>query len=356
MSPWTYSSNPLIRTPARLLFVFLCIVVPITIVIAGFFVAFTGLIRGLNNITGLFYKYRFRGPALQKEMIPRVPDTPLFFTDTFKLENMRAKDFLITIELPLDYSKVPVTHCNLHTQDVVTAISTFLLVPDLARLGLCSKRSYCIYKMYLEQYCTAEKCKELFKFSITETVFDKTVALDQYRLYFTLCKKLCHHTGRPPESLYKSQLHKGSILIHHLIEQIGPFTFLSIPYVDNFELEPRHAVERTSNRLKDFLEYASTDNIHTMKLRFSMQVNGQVVRQEIRQEGIDWIAQQNGIWNHRMKLKQNHVHFFISLMKNPAGANLVVPVQDAHLRFLSHHNRQYNNIQIHATLTPPLNL
>jgi hypothetical protein len=357
MSPWTYSPRPFIQISARATFVFLTVMVPFAGALVGIYLFSLGFLRGFNNLYAIFSRYRLKGPEIPRGTIGQVPDSITFYykNDQFKPENIRATDCQVKIELPVNFNTIDPqdTAQKLLIKDIVTNITAYLCLPDRAHLGRCSKKSYLIYKEHLEIAFSTAECAKNFKFSISEILFPNTIALDQYLLYFNLCKKFCGRPERPHETRYIS--HMGPNLIRYLIEQIGPFTFLSIPYIKDFRSEqPQSAIERSSNTLADFTEYASTDHLHTIKLRFKMKIGNTVVCQEIRQEGLRWITTSSGIFNTRTLIDKRHVDFFIALIKNPQGASLDMPVMDLPHEIRSPYQTPDNVIHIHAVLDPPL--
>ncbi len=368
MSPWTYSPNPLARMMSRIVFVALSsllALVPLVGVAIGGAVVIASVHLGACYLVRLFIKYCFKGIDIPKDIIPHVPNTITIYCtpDQFKEKHMRAKDLPLTIKLPLLVEDETATSLpeGLDTPEMLVKICRFLHFTDFQHLSMASKRSYFICKNNREHLYKPEYFAKYLNFSISEELFKKTAPFDNYMLYFFLCKKICGKAERPRNNDWLSHTHLGSLFPRHLIEQIGPFTFLSIPYVDDFTKAAQHAIERTSIIETPF----GGETIHWIKLRFRMKINDQIVVQEIEQiavlgYGVNWRSMSNtdtnGLWSQGLLLGKQECDFLISLLKNPEGAQ--INNQYLHLnRKIFPRNRDVPGTticQIHATLDPPL--
>ena len=369
MSPWTYSPNPLARMMSRIVFIALSsllVLVPLVGVVIGGAVVIASARLGARYLSHLFVKYCFRGLDIPKDIIPHVPTTITIYCtpDQFEEKHMHAKDLPVTIKLPLLAEDETATSLpkGLDTPEMLVKICRFLHFTDFQHLSMASKRSYFICKINREHLYKPEYFAKYLNFSISEELFKKTAPFDNYMLYFFLCKKICGQVVRPRNSDWLSHSHLGSFFSRHLIEQIGPFTFLSIPYVDDFTKAAQHAIERTS-----IIETLVTgETIHLMKLRFRMKINDQIIVQEIEQNtvqgyGVNWCSvnntdNTNGLWSQGLLLGKQECDFLISLLKNPQGAQ--INNQYLHLnRKTFPRNRDVPGMaicQIHAILDPPL--
>jgi hypothetical protein len=122
-----------------------------------------------------------------------------------------------------------------------------------------------------------------------------------------------------------------------------PFTFLSIPYVDNFGLEmnPKHPIERTAVKRYDRQKRYVTE-MH-LRLRVKLK-DGATTVQEIARRDHDWtFSNENGLWPQGKCMEEKHVTDLIALFQAPTGVTLAFPI----------HGGMQNRL-VHATLEPPL--
>ena len=250
----------------------------------------------------------------------------------------RAKDFVVTFQSPILIETQPQNEITpLYLEDTFVKICGFLDLCTITKVVTISKHHYVMHKKRFEDIYTAKCFEECFKFSINEQIFKTARVYDQYRLYFELCKELCGQ--KLGNARYRLEPHLEKNLIRLLIEKIGPFTFLSIPYVDNFNSPPQFPIERTLEAL-----------------RFQLKINGRIVVQDIRARGYDGWYSMEGIWECGVPPLERGVSFLLSLSENPQGATL----QDTYARLSSRiipwplHLLGNMLATVNATLEPPL--
>ncbi len=184
--------------------------------------------------------------------------------------------------------------------------------------------------------------KKEFSIEINECLFPHFRKIDQDLLYFSLCKKLC---GHPVGYHRKEKPNYGRNLIRHLIECMGPFTFLSIPCLPNFDSPAKHPIERTFAEVKMW----NTNFEAHIKLRFRMKApDGTIYVQTISEsEQCLWTAWPLAKGVNWESLTEECVNQLTCLIQNKP-----IPLSKGKLfRYLQNHpNQQF----VKLALDPPL--
>jgi hypothetical protein len=286
-------------------------------------------------------------PEISSDDIAKIPTktTVLCKPEQFDKKNIRASDvkdavaFGTCLEAPSD-----TVHLCLDTDKLFVQICTYLRPTHAIKFAMTSKRCYGLLQHKLDEIHPHRYFETRFNCNIQEQLFKTTKAFDQYLLYAFLCNRFCATPlGYSKELLY-AKPHLGDNFIRHLIEQLGPFTFLSIPYVDNFGLEmnPKHPIERTTVKRYDVVE---TGYVTEMRLRLRVKLtDGATTVQEIAQRDCDWtFSNENGLWPKGKGMEEKHVTALIELFQAQTGVPVAFPI---------HFGMQ--NRLVHATLEPPL--
>lgn len=95
--------------------------------------------------------------------------------------------------------------------------------------------------------------------------------------------------------------------IAYFIRRLGPFNFLTIPRVTNFQSAPTSPIE-----------YCTLGRLLQFRFSFKHKDRDQYYIQEIAQQvDGDWKASnQNGFWKQGETLTQNHVYQLIAFLRN----------------------------------------
>jgi hypothetical protein len=353
MSPWTYSPQPVVSIAARATFIAItslyCLIPLIGIAFVAV-VVLLGFSETLKRVFLIFMKYCFGGPSTPKDIIGHIPDTLILpcTPDQFEQKYVRANDLQVSIGLPWkaeDLTTTPLPGA-LDLPEALALICRFLHLADYQRFSMTSKQTYIFCNDTFERIYNREYFSKYLNLEISEELFKTTKTVHKFTAYFFICKKLCWHPVINRSSRYYSP-YDGPNFPRHLIEQIGPFTFLSIPYVASFMTPAQHPIERTSET-------------QGMRLRLRMKIGNQTVVQVIEQRSGGWGSSYNshGLWSRGLILQKIEFDFLISLLKNPQGAQISEML--LHLSretFPVSRNPQVNGytmMNIHAVLDPPL--
>ena len=358
LSPLTKSPHKLVRIASSIaLLAWLIFWALGTIFFASFAIAAIGVFafvvmqpwmyKGAIKLSSMICRILNVGPPkISSDDIAKIaPKTTLLCKpEQFDKKNIRASDVKDTVafgtclEVPSNTA-----HLCLDTDKLFVQICTYLRPTHAIKFAMTSKRCYVLLQHKLDDIHPHRYFETRFNCNIQEQLFKTTTAFDQYLLYASLCNRFCAAPlGYSKELLY-AKPHLGHNFIRHLIEQLGPFTFLSIPYVDNFDLEmnPKHPIERTAVKRYD-VEKGYVTEMH-LRLRVKLK-DGATTVQEIAQRDRDWtFSNENGLWPKGKGMEEKHVTALIALFQDPTGVTLAFPI---------HFGMQ--NRLVHATLEPPL--
>jgi hypothetical protein len=355
INPWIYAPQPSVRIAAKITLLFTLLVLGAVSAAIGATTVYV-FREPILRFMHILDRYFFEKPEVPKDLFIRIPDalTLHCLSNQFQQKHLRATDLNIAVKEPPTVEIVKTALPYGLDEDHFILICNRLHLVAYQYLACTSKCFYVACKAHFERLYNSEYFEKYLNFSISEQLFKETSAASRYALHFFLCKKFC---GEPQQSHISKRLgyFGGQNFIRHLIEQIGPFTFLSIPYVKDFSLPPQHAVERTVTTTLN----PRGQPRHLMRLRFRMKVNDKTVVQII-EEGWFSSSDSDGLWRRHMLLVKQEADFLISLLKQPEGARL--STVDFHLNTVTfpYSVRQRNingntTIDIDAVLDPPLN-
>ncbi len=351
MSPWTYSPQPVVRIAARATFIAITSLYCLTPLIGIAFVAVVvilGFALTIKRVFLIFMRYCYGGPSTPKDIIGHIPDTLILLCtpDQFDQKYVRANDLQVSIGLPWKTKNLSTTPLPgaLDIPDALTLVCRLLHLADYQRFSMTSKKAYIFCNDTFELLYNREYFSKYLNLEISEELFKTTKTVHKFTAYFFICKKLCWHPVFNRSSQHYSP-YDGPNFLRHLIEQIGPFTFLSIPYVASFTTPAQHPIERTSE---------------TQGMRLRMKIGDQTVVQVIERQSGRWVSSHDsyGLWSQGLILQKIEFDFLISLLKNPQGAQITT--MRLHLSretFPVSRNPQVNGytiMNVRAVLDPPL--
>ncbi len=288
-------------------------------------------------------------PPIPSHQISKVPYT-VFVRDPleeFKKVYQESKDLPEMVKFADKISlTAPEPVPALQITEIFTQCCKYLSPVEIGRLARTCKALYICYESDFFAGSTTypfTALKKKFSIEINECLFPHFRKFDQDQLYFGLCKRLC---GHPVGYYRKEKPNYGRNLIRHLIECIGPFTFLSIPCLPNFDSPAKHPIERTFAEDK-----LLNTNIETrIKLRFRMKApDGTIYVQTISEElaQCPWTAWPLAKGVNRESLTEECVNQLTCLIQNKP-----IPLSKGKLfRYLQNHpNQQF----VELALDPPL--
>lgn len=283
----------------------------------------------------------FRGDQHSRNHITHGPQPITIYctTDQFNKNNIRANDLAITYASLPPPAITSISHISIETplymEDLFVQICQFSSLRDVPTLAILSKQHYLMYKEHFYEIYTHMHFKNHFNLSISEQLFKTTRVFDQYRLYLDF------------HSSDKTRFCPGHLF--WLIAGIGPFTFLSIPYVDNFSLSPpKFPVERSS------CEWPKGHKLPELRFQLKIDHKTSITQRISYYSGLRcWCAQGQGIWYNSVVLLPEDFEFLISLLQNPEGVSYESVAPRINVEVFPH-PPGVGPVTFHVKLEPPL--